>query len=450
MKTVGSEWHFSTMDGKMRPLFSGSIGMALKATEVFTPGSFPEHTYVNRNDEKLEEDLRNALDTPGQVISLSGPSKSGKTVLVERVVGKDNLIPLTGAGIEDPEEIWTKVLNWMNVPTTTSESMSNAVTGGAELGGALKVPAALEISGKGTLSGTGAQSQGNEFARSGLEHVVREIANSDYVVLIDDFHYMARQAQEATSKVIKEAVRRGVKICAASVTHRGDDVVRALPELRGRVRSIDLKYWNIDDLMQIGIKGFDALRGDASKEMIRTMALEAAGSPHLMQLICLSACFTHKLKEKVGLLSPKVVLNDDGLREALEYSSSSTDFRSLVDVLDAGPRIRGTERKTYKFRDGTSGDVYKCILKAVAADPPSLSFDYNQLNERVERICAGEVPVGSSIQSTCRHMGKLALDKFPQERAIDWDEQKQILDLPDPYLLFYLRWSGRLAEQEQD
>jgi hypothetical protein len=43
-------------------------------------------------------------------------------------------------------------------------------------------------------------------------------------------------------------------------------------------------------------------------------------------------------------------------------------------------------------------------------------------------------------------MSKLAVEKFPNERAIDWDEQKQILDIPDPYLLFYLRWSGRLQE----
>ena len=41
------------------------------------------------------------------------------------------------------------------------------------------------------------------------------------------------------------------------------------------------------------------------------------------------------------------------------------------------------------------------------------------------------------------------LERFARERAIDWDDQKQILDIPDPYLLFYLRWSGRLMEPER-
>ncbi len=47
-------------------------------------------------------------------------------------------------------------------------------------------------------------------------------------------------------------------------------------------------------------------------------------------------------------------------------------------------------------------------------------------------VCAGESPVGSSVTGTCLHMARLAQEKFPAERVIDWDEQKQILDITDP------------------
>ncbi len=47
--------------------------MGLKATEVFTPGFFPTHTYVARKDTNLEQSLRDALDTAGQIVSLAGP-----------------------------------------------------------------------------------------------------------------------------------------------------------------------------------------------------------------------------------------------------------------------------------------------------------------------------------------------------------------------------------------
>src|SRR5262249_25097986 len=98
--------------------------------------------------------------------------------------------------------------------------------------------------------------------------------------------------------------------------------------------------------------------------------------------------------------------------------------RSLVDVLDAGPRTRGTERKTYRFHDGSEGDVYRVVLRALAHDPPRLSFPYTELLERTVAVCAGESPVGSSVTGTCLHMSKLAVEKFPGERALGWDETK--------------------------
>ena len=92
----------------------------MKATEVFTPGSFPTHTYVERAGERLEKMLRDAIDTPGQVVSLVGPSKSGKTALVEKVVGRDSLITITGAGIESANDIWDRVLDWMGSPSVAT------------------------------------------------------------------------------------------------------------------------------------------------------------------------------------------------------------------------------------------------------------------------------------------------------------------------------------------
>ena len=167
-----------------------------------------------------------------------------------------------------------------------------------------------------------------------------------------------------------------------------------------------------------------------------------------MQSLCLQACFALNRRERADttLLAEQINVSRDTLDRILEQTSASTEFRSLVEVLDAGPRIRGTERKTYRFLDGSEGDVYRVVLRAIAADPPRLSFPYEELLRRTANVCVGEPPVGSSVTGTCLHMSKLALEKFPNERAIDWDEAKQVIDIPDPYLLFYLRCSGCLAD----
>lgn len=193
--------------------------------------------------------------------------------------------------------------------------------------------------------------------------------------------------------------------------------------------------------------GFAALNAELGQAVVKRFVTESAGSPQLMQLLCLNACFVMNLREKYEGMFPAVLnVGAAELQRILEQTSSNTDFRSLADVLDAGPRTRGTERKTYQFHDRPSGDVYSVVLRALALDPPKLSFTYDELLARTAAACSGESPVGSSVTGTCLHMSKLAEEKFPSERAGDWDESKQVFDVPDPYFMFYLRWSGRLHE----
>jgi hypothetical protein len=428
--------------------------MDLRATDVFTPGSYPEYTYVNRAEQGLEANLRDSLDTPGQIVSISGPSKSGKTVLVEKVVGKEALIPITGASIRSPEDVWTLVLDWMDVPNSTSAGSSLGGTLGAEATakGGVSIPfvAKAEVGGTGRATATAETTAGSTRERRGLQQVVREIGNSEFVILIDDFHYMDRLVQAEVAKGLKEAVRLGVKIVTASVTHRGDDVLRANPELRGRVRAIDLQYWKETELEVIASSGYEALNAVLVAPAVQIFIKESAGSPQLMQLLCLESCFVANLRTKHDGLVPAVVNFDDVTRSrVLEQTSTRTDFRSLVDVLDSGPPTRGTERSTFKFKDNTQGDVYRAVLKAIASDPPQLSFTYDELLARTAQVSKGDSPVGSSVTSTCVQMSKLAFEKFPNERAIDWDESKRVLDIPDPYLMFYLRWSGRLEKEQR-
>lgn len=425
--------------------------MPLRAQDVFVPGSFPEYTYVQRSSKNYEQTLRDALSTPGQVISLSGPSKSGKTVLVEKVVGRDYLISVSGASIRRPEEIWDRVMDWIGIPNSVTDGNTTSAAAAIEARGSGSV--ALPLVAKGELGGSvraefdkGSSSE-RVHERSGLPQIAKEIAKSDFVILVDDFHYMDRELQSEVAKLLKEAVRLDIKIVTAAVAHRGDDVVRANPELRGRVYAIDLGYWPNEDLRRIAEVGFQSLSAVLDNETMTKFAEESAGSPQLMQSICLQACFVAGLREKAQGQDPRQIeFEHTTTRATLEQTSASTDFRSLVDVLEAGRRVRGTERKTYKFHDRGEGDVYRVILKALAADPPRLSFKYDELLRRTAEICDGESPVGSSVTSTCVHMSAIARETFPRERAIDWDDTKQVFDIPDPYLLFYLRWSGRLSE----
>jgi hypothetical protein len=55
------------------------------------------------------------------------------------------------------------------------------------------------------------------------------------------------------------------------------------------------------------------------------------------------------------------------------------------------------ERKEFHFIDGTRGDVYRCLLLAMKADPPLLAFKYDEMLRRTQALCKGASPAGSSV-----------------------------------------------------
>jgi hypothetical protein len=128
--------------------------------------------------------------------------------------------------------------------------------------------------------------------------------------------------------------------------------------------------------------------------------------------------------------------------QALRAHLLATDYSTMLNALHAGPKQRGTERKQFNFIDGTRGDVYRCVLLAMRADPPSLSFPYEDILGRARRVCTGESPVGSSVAESLAQMARLArtVQKAP---VIEWDED--VLDIVEPYFLFFLRCSPHLA-----
>jgi hypothetical protein len=215
-----------------------------KATEVFVPSDYPTITYVEREDEKLERRVREAVETPRSPISISGPSKTGKTALVRNIIGEENLIHIFGSQIEAPNDMWDAILNWMTTPSTitTGNASSETVTPNATTSGTIGIPgvASATIGGGITTSSAANVNSSSTQQVRGMAAVAREIANSDFIVFLDDFHYIARELQEAVGRQIKAGAEAGIRICVASVPHRSDDVVRSNHELRGRTINIDV------------------------------------------------------------------------------------------------------------------------------------------------------------------------------------------------------------------
>lgn len=424
----------------------------LSSAEVFTPTSFPSHTYVTRMELHNERLLREWMRSSTQVASISGPSKAGKTVLVQRVVGEDNLITVSGASVRSPDQLWERVLDWWGEPHATTASTADATTEtrAQEKGLTLGVPGS-GVAGKHVTTSVHGSTQTTQATvnRRGLPQVVSEIANTPYTILLDDFHYIPLQIQGDVAQQIKDAASRGVRICVASVPVKADNLVRALPELRGRVLAVDLDYWSKKDLIEIARLGCPLLGLEVDSASLEMFAREAAGSPQLMQSICLWMC-NHLGVRETAEPARAVQLDELARKEILFLTSCTADFRSLVRAMVSGPRARPGERRAYVHQDGRVADVYLTIMRAVAMDPPRLSLDYSELQQRLDVLCKGASPDGASIVNACIKLGQIAAGFAAiTGPSFEWDEQAQLIVIPDPYLLFYLRWSIAL-EREAD
>jgi hypothetical protein len=80
------------------------------------------------------------------------------------------------------------------------------------------------------------------------------------------------------------------------------------------------------------------------------------------------------------------------------------------------------------------------------ADPSGLSFNYDQILRRTQQVCKGDSPVGSAVSSSLGHMADIAKTVQPAQ-VLDWDEN--VLDIVEPYFIFYLRNSTQLARLAQ-
>lgn len=263
----------------------------MKVSDVFTPNKLPEVTFIKDHLIEKTKYLKESLLTGAGVISLSGPSKSGKTVFIEKIIGRERLLQVTGAGIDSPKKLWDRVFDLIGTPSKVTQALATAASGTLGAKSEISIPMVAKAEGSvlGTVGSTATRTE--EHIPDYLNLLIKQIGNTEYVIFIDDFHYILKDVQTRISQEIKEAVRGGITFITASVPYHSDDVLRGNSDLRGRIFSIDFDYWNSEELRKIADRGFKALQIQVSDAVLSALADEAAGSPQLMQSLCLNLCF---------------------------------------------------------------------------------------------------------------------------------------------------------------
>ncbi|UYK83921.1 hypothetical protein NG827_15855 [Xanthomonas sacchari] len=409
----------------------------MKATDVFTPQRLPTVTLVSDHLGDMTDAYNSVMDEGGKLVRVVGPSKSGKTVFIKRAVG-DDMVLVTGAGITATDHLWIRVLHGIGSDVGVEEGRADSRGGGFKVSGELE---GNVIVAKGKVAGEVARDRASETSATRtkavdlVQQVIKDLGGSGLTVFIDDFHYIPPDIQQELAQQIKQVVEHGVRIAAAAVPFRSEDALRANDDLQGRIKDFEFDYWDADELVEIAHKGFGELNIECSTEYAKALAAEAAGSPQLMQSLCLETCREMKVSET---LEHRVAVPNgrEFFAAVCQRVAGSVDFSTTIKVMRDGPLTRGSPRKAYVLKDGSAADVYQIIVRAIASDPPSLHFPYTDLQSRIANLCSGESP---HVSDPCKHIAKLVNDRFQSDK-IDWDVEQHLFSIRDPYLLFGVRW----------
>jgi len=89
----------------------------ISRNSVFVPGGQPSVTYVERAGLEIEHHFDRAIAAPNQIVALSGPTKSGKTVLCRRVLANREYVWMEGGQASSAKEVWDKICYELNFPS---------------------------------------------------------------------------------------------------------------------------------------------------------------------------------------------------------------------------------------------------------------------------------------------------------------------------------------------
>jgi hypothetical protein len=401
----------------------------LKAAQVFIPGGLPKATYVPREHLGIEGQVAEWTDSAHtSLLSVSGPTKTGKTVLLKRFF--PDAMWLSGGALETAEEFWSAICDELEVFTdyeltaVREEQTSKGFEGGGNAG---------VVSAGGSIGDTQGMQKGVGRARQRTSKSAARQALSEQkpVVIIDDFHYVPQAEQAKIVRGLKDLIFEGLPVIVIAVPHRAYDAVRVEKEMTGRVDSVPLGKWEDADLTQIASLGFAALSIDVSPDIAERLAEESFGSPHLMQTHCLALARTLGSDEK-NVTAPEW----DAFFRARAAAASKTAF----DLLRQGPRQRN-DRNVRLLKDGIQTDIYGAVLAAIASTGPRTSLQYEEVRAALRSVLDSDLPQRHEVTNILDQMTKIARDKIEGEPVLEYDNEYSTLYIADPFFAYYLRWA---------
>lgn len=406
--------------------------------DVFTPGGQPSVTYVSRDHLGLEKRVRDALTRGFAINVVTGPTKSGKTVLCNHVLGQiGNTITIEGGQVRSEGDFWEQIVHELDLGSQRV-MREVAATNDNKEGGLTLSPGGLGLNAKRQQGSVRTHERAVTYTLNAQRAALRHLEDSRTSLLVDDFHYIEPDVQKAIIRALKGAVFKGLAVILLAVPHRAFDPMTVEQEVEGRFKHIEIPEWSMEDLLLIPERGFKALNVEHTDEVDRKICEEGFGNPLLVQEICSELCIASDIH---AAKPSRQNLVESELPAALNEIAKSKGFPKY-SRLRQGPDAN-KKRMLRIFKDGRRQDKYSAILTALAAIGPQQRTKYEDLRISLQNLLEpASMPAKHEVTSALKNMSSIAKSKIEGEPPLEWVEGQDEIVITDPFLLFYMKWAA--------
>lgn len=413
------------MDGTMLPVYQTS--------HVFVAGGTPRVTYNPRQGQNIEDQLIRFLSDTGKALIVHGPTKSGKTTLVNKVLSSSSFISIQGQDLGTISTFWERVASHLSAPTEVSTAVSAGVQQSQSRGGAIAVGGA-------SVNAAEARAVSDQITRGSvtkqsLPDTVRHILGLvPRPLVIDDFHFVADEMKLELTRALKTLIRLS-PVILISVPYEAFEPVRREPEMAGRVWTLAIPEWEIYELAQIASDGFRLLNlRDPGDDVANTLAQVSYKSPFIVQQLCHDLVrWEFNIVETSGQ-SVTLVLPEN--RNRFFRESADRTEPPIFSELLAGAATKGQPRKSLRLRDGIVTDIYGALWTAVRNLVPPMALKERDIHAEVDRICETRIAAGQT-HNALRQINKIAeRRRGVSDPAVRFKDKT--LFISDAFFAFYL------------
>jgi hypothetical protein len=187
----------------------------LRYQDVFVPGGFPHHTYNPRVDLQLEEKLSEVKENLCKLVTVTGQTKSGKTVLARKILPPEESIWIDGGIVSREDDFWDVIIEQLQLFQTSVEETNEGTN--SKIGGKGRAEANFFVAkGSGEISSELEKTRETRMMSSrtlsSCVAALKGLRASNVPIVVDDFHYIPRDMQGSIVRALKPLIFDGLPV----------------------------------------------------------------------------------------------------------------------------------------------------------------------------------------------------------------------------------------------